>query len=214
MISSEIDPNLSVRNIMRQPPDAGWPSLGQMPVATAGQTEESPFIFRAADATDFMPEITSERIRPQISIDAHDREIKSQVQRFLDTRDREITLQMQRFLDTISSYEDRINVLKEQAEAEGYSLNEASGTAFWNFLKKHPFMRRGRLVLLENGNLRAVWSGGNDAHIGLQFLNERLIQYVIFARRGPDAPVSRVAGRDTMEGIMRQIDAFDLRGIL
>ena len=186
---------------MRQPPDAWWPSLGQMPVATAGQTEAVPFtfIFHAADATDSAPETTSERIRPQISIDADDREITSQVQRFLDT---------------ISSYEDRINVLKEQAEAEGCSLSEASGTAFWNFLKKHPFMRRGRLVLLENGNLRAVWSGGNDAHIGLQFLNERLIQYVIFARRGSDEPVSRVAGRDTMEGIMRQIDAFDLHGIL
>ena len=170
-----------------------------MPVATAGQTEEFPFIFHPADTTDSAPETTSERIRPQISIDAHDREITSQVQRFLDT---------------VSSYEDRINVLKEQAEVEGYSLNEASGTAFWNFLKKNPFMRRGRLVLLENGNLRAVWSGGNDAHIGLQFLNERLIQYVIFARRGPDAPVSRVTGRDTMDGIMRQIDAFDLSSIL
>lgn len=200
MISSEIDPHVVFQNMMGQPLDDTWlTSLGRTPTATAGQTEEIPFIFHAADATDSMSEITSERIRPQISIDAHDREITSQVQRFLDT---------------ISSYEDRINVLKEQAEVEGYSLSEASGTAFWNFLKKHPFMRRGRLVLLENGNLRAVWSGGNDAHIGLQFLNERLIQYVIFARRGPDEPVSRVAGRDTMEGIMRQIDAFDLRGIL
>ena len=117
--------------------------------------------------------------------------------------------QVQRSLDTVSSYEDRINVLKEQAEVEGYPLNEASETAFWSFLKKNPFMRRGRLVLLENGNLRAVWSGENDAHIGLQFLNDRLIQYVIFARQGPDAPVSRVAGRDTMDGVMRQIDAFE-----
>ena len=38
---------------------------------------------------------------------------------------------VQRFLDTVSSYEDRINVLKEQAEVEGYSLSEASETAFW-----------------------------------------------------------------------------------
>lgn len=111
-------------------------------------------------------------------------------------------------------YESRINVLKEQAELEGYSLSEASETAFWNFLKKNPFTRRGRLVLLENGNLRAVWNDGNDAHIRLQFLDDRLIQYVIFARRGPDAPVSRVSGRDTMDGIMRQIDAFDLGGVL
>ena len=122
--------------------------------------------------------------------------------------------QVQLFRDTAPFYEGRINTLKEQAELEGYSLSETSETAFWNFLKKKPFMRRGRLVLLENGNLRAVWHDGNDAHIGLQFFDDRLIQYVIFARRGPDAPVSRVAGRDTIGGIMRQIDAFDLGDVL
>lgn len=199
MISPEIDPNPSARKIMQQPLDAWWPTLGPTLPATASQTEAICFVSRAADAMDSVPETTSEWVRPQISIDAHDREITSQVQRFLDSA---------------SSYEDRINVLKEQAEVEGYSLNETSATAFWDFFKKHPFLRRGRLVLLENGNLRAVWKGENEAHIGLQFLNDRLIQYVIFARRESDAPVSRVTGRDTMDGIMRQIDAFDLHAML
>ena len=199
MIPSGMDPGSVFRKIMQQPLDVWSPSLGRTPAATASQTEAVPFVSRAAGAMGSVPETTSERIRPQISIDAHDREITSQVQRFLDT---------------VSSYEDRIKVLKEQAELEGYSLSETSRTAFWDFLEKHPFLRRGRLVLLENGNLRAVWRGENDTHIGLQFLNDRLIQYVIFARRGPDAPVSRVTGRDTIGGIMRQIDAFDLGGIL
>ena len=77
-----------------------------------------------------------------------------------------------------------------------------------------PNVRRGRLVLLENGNLRAVWKGENQAHIGLQFLDEQLVQYVLFARRDPGLPVSRVTGRDTIEGVRKQIDAFDLAPVL
>ena len=67
---------------------------------------------------------------------------------------------------------------------------------------------------MENGNLRAVWKGENEAHIGLQFINNRSIQYVIFTRREPQSPVSRVSGRDTLDGIKRQIEAFDLKSVL
>ncbi len=75
-------------------------------------------------------------------------------------------------------------------------------------------MRRGRLVLMENGNLRAVWKGKNSAHVALQFIDSRTIQYVIFKQREPSTPVSRASGRDTMEGISNQISAFDLDDIL
>ena len=67
---------------------------------------------------------------------------------------------------------------------------------------------------MENGNLRAVWKGANGAHMGLQFLDNRSIQYVIFKQRETSAPVSRVYGRDTMKGISKQIDAFDLDDLL
>ena len=67
---------------------------------------------------------------------------------------------------------------------------------------------------MENGNLRAVWKGKNGAHIGLQFLDNGLIQYVIFKQRKRSLPVSRVYGRDTIDGVKRQIDAFDLRSVL
>ena len=138
-------------------------------------------------------------IRPLDPAEAYDREIKSKAQHIRDTD---------------FAYARRIEVLKEQAELDGYSLNRASRDAFFEFLKKNPLIRRGRLILMENGNLRAVWKGENEAHIGLQFINNRSIQYVIFTRREPQSPVSRVSGRDTLDGIKRQIEAFDLNSVL
>ena len=126
----------------------------------------------------------------------------------------EINSRAQRIHDTVSAYGKRIQVLEEQAELDGYSLNPISKAAFFAFFKRNPLARRGRLVLMENGNLRATWKGRNGAHIGLQFLNNQSVQYVIFTRREPLLPVSRVSGRDTMDGIRRQIDGFELRDVL
>ncbi len=128
--------------------------------------------------------------------------------------DHEIKSKAQHIRDTDSAYARRIEVLREQAELDGYSLNLASEEAFYEFFQKNLLIRRGRLVLMENGNLRAVWKGENKAHIGLQFINKLSVQYVIFTRRDPQSPVSRVSGRDTMDGIKRQIEAFDLNGVL
>ena len=113
-----------------------------------------------------------------------------------------------------SAYSERIRVLRREARLEGYAINSASEAAFWKFFFGVPNIRRGRLVLLENGNLRAVWKRGNDAHIGLQFLDQQSVQYVIFARRDPLFPVSRVTGCDTIEGVRKQIIAFDLAQVL
>ncbi len=85
---------------------------------------------------------------------------------------------------------------------------------FWRFVKGEPEIRRGSLILGDNGNLRAVWKGGNGTHLGLQFLGEGIVQYVIFKKRKAASVVSRVAGRDTFDGLRRQIDAFDLRSLL
>ena len=114
----------------------------------------------------------------------------------------------------LSAYSERMRVLRREARLEGYAINTSSEAAFWKFFFGVPNIRRGRLVLLENGNLRAVWKRGNDAHIGLQFLDEQSVQYVIFARRDPLFPVSRVTGCDTIEGVRKQINAFDLAQVL
>ena len=164
----------------------------------AGQIDEAAFIFQADEGVESSePEGVS--ILLLDPAEAYDHEIKSKAQHIRDTD---------------SAYASRIEVLKEQAELDGYSLTRASRDAFFEFLKKNPWIRRGRLVLMENGNLRAVWKGENEAHIGLQFINNQSIQYVIFTRREPQSPVSRVSGRDTLDGLKRQIEAFDLNSVL
>lgn len=199
MISSEFSPDFVAGRIVCAS-GFPWPALGEVPVSPAGAiVQDVSFSFWTIESAKSTPETTSESFRLLVPLEAYDREIKSRVQRYRDT---------------VSAYKNRIRVLKEQAELDGYSLSQPSKAAFLEFLEKNPLIRRGRLILMENGNLRAVWKGENAAHIGLQFLDNRSIQYVIFKQRNPSGPVSRVTGRDTMEGISRQIDAFDLHSVL
>lgn len=198
MVSSEFALNHVAARRMR---DFSFPWLapGKEPVSTAGAAQDLRFSFGTVERPESTSVKTSESFPLLVSLEAHDREIQSRAERYRDT---------------VSAYKNRISVLKEQAELDGYSLNPSSKAAFLEFLEKNPLIRRGRLVLMENGNLRAVWAGENRAHIGLQFLDKRAIQYVIFKQRKPSVPVSRVTGRDTMEGISKQIEAFDLRSVL
>lgn len=116
--------------------------------------------------------------------------------------------------NTLSAYAHRIYVLEEQAASEGYYLNSGSRVTFFVFFKSNPLIQLGRLFLLENGNLRAVWKDDEGSHIGLQFLENGLIQYVLFKRRHVDLPVSRAYGRDTPLGVLEQISALELDQVL
>lgn len=74
-------------------------------------------------------------------------------------------------------------------------------------------MRKGDLVLIDNGNLRAIWKDERGGRFSLQFLGGNVAQYVIFRRQRADRVISRVAGRDSLEGIARQIDPFQLHSV-
>ena len=132
----------------------------------------------------------------------------------IDAYGRQLKTRLRTLTDTVSAYDDRISLLEEQAHTEGYYLNSGSKEAFQDFFRNNPLIRLGYLVLLENGNLRAVWKGNNASHIGLQFLENGHIQYVLFKQRRPDVPVSRAYGRDTPLGTLQQISAFQLGEIL
>lgn len=115
---------------------------------------------------------------------------------------------------TFQAYRTRILSLRDAAIQEGDCLNYASEYYFWHFVSSNPLLRRGNLVLVDNGNLRAVWKDGQGTHLGMQFLDDGMIQYVIFKQRVAGLPPSRVAGRDTADGIWRQISAFDLTSLI
>ena len=111
-------------------------------------------------------------------------------------------------------YRERISELSGDASYENISLNKTSEREFWAFLASLGFFKKGALFLLDNGNLRAVWKSKVGDQIGLQFLGNKTIQYVMFAHRPPTTTVSRVYGRDTLDGVHRQITALDLSHLI
>lgn len=112
------------------------------------------------------------------------------------------------------SYKKRIEDLRSDAALDGFNINEASEREFWSFVYELPVFRVGDLVLADNGNLHVEWEGELDAHLGLQFLGNGMIQYVIFRHRPHSKRISRVAGRDNLDGVKRQIRNFDLETLL
>ncbi len=116
---------------------------------------------------------------------------------------------------TLHAYSDRLNLLHHYAAQDGLVANEDSEIGFWAFIRSVPSFFPGDLVLLDNGNLRVVWAGeDNDSHLGLQFLGNEMVQYVIFKQRPYSQMVSRVAGRDSFAGMRKQIRTFGLEEFL
>ncbi len=113
-----------------------------------------------------------------------------------------------------SAYRERIAELISDATLDGISLNNSSQRDFWTFLRAQDFFSKGKLFLLDNGNLRAVWKSEMGDQIGLQFLGNEAIQYVLFKHRPRAEKVSRGAGRDTLDGIRDQIAALDLANLI
>ena len=115
---------------------------------------------------------------------------------------------------TREDYALRIKELRGYASEDGFQVNPSSEEDFWSFMNSALFGNRPGLVLMENGNLRAVWRGAESSHVGIQFLGEQKAEYVVFRRRTASDDVSRVAGIDTLNGIKQQIRAFGLASLV
>ena len=112
------------------------------------------------------------------------------------------------------TYESRIEALRADAELDELTINVDSEQDFWDFIRSTCYLRRAALALMNNGNIRAVWKAEDSSHLGIPFLGDGEVQYVIFRRRSYGRKVSRVAGIDTLSGIKNQIAAFDLISLM
>ena len=112
------------------------------------------------------------------------------------------------------AYKGRIEYLRTEAELDGFTVNEVSERDFWSFFRSMPFLRKAGVILMDNGNLRAVWRDEHKSRLGLQFLGDQSVEYVIFKRRQGAKDVSRAAGFDTLNGFKKQIHAFDLKTLV
>ena len=111
-------------------------------------------------------------------------------------------------------YESRLTYLRDEAEDEDYEINLASETDFRAFIESQPQIRRGDVVLMENGNLRAIWENDEGSQLGLQFLGDGSVQFVAFVQRRNGKEISRLSGRDSMSGLMRLIHALEVQRLL
>ena len=167
------------------------------------------------DESGYPPKIVwSPNRRSRLSLHIEDDERKDDSSRILEAFYAEAIALRGASDPRIASYMSRLKLLQDEAAHDGYVLNFASGIDFKQFVRAAPNIRKGNLVLMDNGNLRAIWKDAQGTRLGLQFLGGRMVQYVIFKRRKMEQPVSRVAGRDSLEGLQRQIDAFELHSLL
>jgi len=82
------------------------------------------------------------------------------------------------------AYEARIEALHGYAAEDDdiEKVNEDSINDFWAFMKVTGFELQAGLVLLDSGDLRAVWRENYDHDTGLRFLGNQQVMHVIFKR--------------------------------
>ena len=113
-----------------------------------------------------------------------------------------------------AGYEARIAFLQQEARNEGFDVSPASRRDFDRFALGAREVRRAELVLLPSGNLRAFWEDEHEAHLGLQFMGEGEVQYVLL-RRGAETESPRHAvGRVSLERLEQRLTELGLRSLL
>ena len=117
-------------------------------------------------------------------------------------------------LKAAEKYDERLRFLEEEGKLDGVPLNPESMSGFMDFVKQcMPTISSG-LVLIDNGNLRAVWNSDGESFVGLQFLNHQIIEYILFSQTAPSLPVSRSFGQARIDSVMNQIKALELNWML
>ena len=107
----------------------------------------------------------------------------------------------------ITEYEARLEWLTEVGAEDDIELNESSKRDFFSFIDSELYLNVASLVLLDNGNIRAVWKPGNQNQIGIQFRGNGKASYLIFKRLSED-DVSRTVGLTSLAGLRTEIQKF------
>jgi hypothetical protein len=103
----------------------------------------------------------------------------------------------------------RISELKSLAIEDDIQINLASVDAAEVFLGSEPFIKLPSVFLLNNGNVRLLWTNGKQEQVGLQFQGTTKVQYVIFVMR--DGVMAESMGVDTIAGLKRLLNDPDVK---
>jgi hypothetical protein len=101
----------------------------------------------------------------------------------------------------------RLRELWIDAALSGEAFSEDSLEDLMSFLTGLTPRERPSLFLLDNGNLRALWRNQSDEQVGLQFMGQELVQYVMFARRPNSQRMLHHYGQELLGEIRTTITA-------
>ena len=111
----------------------------------------------------------------------------------------------------LEGYANRIDCLRLIVEEDGRTICSDSEHDFWDFVDRHPFAQSGQIIVTDEGHLRLVWKGDDEAHIGIRFLGDRRVRYVIFNRRAGERALLETSGEDSLDGLVSQAHASGLQ---
>ena len=113
-----------------------------------------------------------------------------------------------------SRYGKRVETLRGLAADEEITVNETSVEDFRYFVNSVVPTQNAQLVVMDNGNLRAVWKNQEGSHLGLQFLGGQLVQYVVFRRGGPEGKVYRLVGESSLDEMRKSVEDWGLSSLM
>jgi hypothetical protein len=113
----------------------------------------------------------------------------------------------------ITELSKRVQFLRVEAEIDRVPFSDASLSDFQAFMREIRPVRPS-LFLNDNGNLRALWKNNRREQIGLQFLGDGNVQFVIFKERKGTLGMARLAGIDAKDKILAHIKASGVEGLL
>ena len=107
--------------------------------------------------------------------------------------------------ETIRAYEERLGFLERVGLTEGVELNVDSETDFWEFIDTSQFTRKAELVFIGEGNIRAIWEDEDENFLGLHFLGNRQIIYVIFRQDPGGSGLTTETGVESFKGAKEKV---------
>lgn len=113
----------------------------------------------------------------------------------------------------LEGYANRIEHLRLILDEEDRTIHRDSEHDFWDFVHRHPFAQSGQIVITDEGHIRLVWKGDDEAHIGIRFLGNRRVRYVIFVHRPGERELSESSGEDSFDGLVKQARAYGLQAL-
>jgi hypothetical protein len=108
--------------------------------------------------------------------------------------------------ETRSQIEDRLRELHVDALRNAEPFSESSLADLRSFLASISLIERPAIFLLDDGNLRAVWRNAAKEQIGMQFLGNGVVQFVMFVKRQHPPIMSRDAGTDALANMRARIE--------